>query len=313
MKVAPRQGGRNPIALCALCAAVRELRLSHIIPAFVIRWLKETSGTGFMRSGTAPNVRVQDGFKDHLLCNDCEQLLSGWENRVAAEIFVPHANGDRYRFEYGPWFSRFAVSLAWRGLIFMMRAAPEGVAERSEGRAASMRAAADAWAQFLLGRTTHVGKHHVHALPVPMLKAVSHPEDTPPTMNRYLQRTFEIDIVESQVDAFVYVKIPSIIFIGQIEPESPAEWKGTQIRLNAGSFGGGIYESPRGFENYLYERAEAAARLQSQVSKPQRKKISEAVARDPARVRASQSVRAFERDLEVFGPAAFSPDEESEE
>jgi hypothetical protein len=33
---------------CALCHNVKELKDSHIIPAFVYRWIKETSATGYL-------------------------------------------------------------------------------------------------------------------------------------------------------------------------------------------------------------------------------------------------------------------------
>jgi len=49
---------------CRLCSRARELQLSHIVPAFVYRWLKDLSGTGFLRFGKNPNRREQDGLKD---------------------------------------------------------------------------------------------------------------------------------------------------------------------------------------------------------------------------------------------------------
>jgi hypothetical protein len=64
---------------CRLCLKQSELENSHIIPSFLYRWLKETSGTGFLRFGRNPNRRVQDGLKEYWLCPTCEDLLGKWE------------------------------------------------------------------------------------------------------------------------------------------------------------------------------------------------------------------------------------------
>lgn len=56
---------------CALCRENKELELSHIVPKFVIRYLKKTS-TGAIRNMENPNKIAQDGEKHYLLCGDCE-------------------------------------------------------------------------------------------------------------------------------------------------------------------------------------------------------------------------------------------------
>ena len=66
------------------------IRTSDPFPAFVFDYLKESSGTGFMRSGLAPNLRVQDGFKQRLLYNEHENVLSCSEGAVAQNLFRPY-------------------------------------------------------------------------------------------------------------------------------------------------------------------------------------------------------------------------------
>jgi hypothetical protein len=78
-----------PTAACRLCGVISELRESHILPAFVYRWMKDTSATGYVRSSQQPNVRAQDGVKVHLLCGDCEARLNQWETEFARRIFYP--------------------------------------------------------------------------------------------------------------------------------------------------------------------------------------------------------------------------------
>ena len=66
--------------ICRLCYCDAELQESHVIPAFVFRWLRETGPTPHMRISDEPNRRVQDGLKYPWLCRDCEQMLGGWQS-----------------------------------------------------------------------------------------------------------------------------------------------------------------------------------------------------------------------------------------
>jgi hypothetical protein len=50
-----------PKGRCRLCGVESELQLSHVLPAFEIRWLRESSGSGHIRTAMSPNLRVQDG------------------------------------------------------------------------------------------------------------------------------------------------------------------------------------------------------------------------------------------------------------
>ena len=75
--------------LCRLCETKARLEESHIIPAFVYKWLKASAAASFMRFGTQPNKRVQDGFKRFWLCGKCEDTLNGWETKFANKVFSP--------------------------------------------------------------------------------------------------------------------------------------------------------------------------------------------------------------------------------
>lgn len=63
---------------CALCGTEAELQLSHIIPKFVGRYLKETS-IGNIRNHALSERVVQDIEKHYLLCHECEELFSAGE------------------------------------------------------------------------------------------------------------------------------------------------------------------------------------------------------------------------------------------
>ncbi|MGA1856963.1 hypothetical protein VH569_13350 [Azospirillum sp. 11R-A] len=81
------------VGKCALCDTENiELKESHSIPKFVYKWVKESSKTGFIRGGDNVNDRLQDGPKEHLLCNDCEGKLSAIEKVFAKGVFKIIAN-----------------------------------------------------------------------------------------------------------------------------------------------------------------------------------------------------------------------------
>ena len=107
--------------LAASTGAVKELQESHILPRFVFRWLKETSATGYLRSGQQPNLRVQDGLKLHLLCQDCKQRFNHWGTQFANEIFHPMTQGTAERASYGPLLL-FWVSVSWRSRCITLTA-----------------------------------------------------------------------------------------------------------------------------------------------------------------------------------------------
>lgn len=100
---------------CALCHTETELELSHIIPKFVLRYLKSTSA-GSIRSMENPNVTVQDGEKHYMLCGKCEDLFSTYEKQFADKLFHPYLKDQQKRFEYDTWLHFFLTSVSWRHL-----------------------------------------------------------------------------------------------------------------------------------------------------------------------------------------------------
>jgi hypothetical protein len=87
--------------ICKLCNNPSKLVQSHIIPKFVFKWLEETSATGHVRFAQNVNRRVQDSFKENLLCRNCEDLFNSWETDFANKLFYPLVNRKKSSFEYG--------------------------------------------------------------------------------------------------------------------------------------------------------------------------------------------------------------------
>lgn len=103
-------------APCKLCGAIANLEQSHILPAFVFRWMKDTSATGYLRFGGKPNCRAQDGERRYWLCRGCETRLCQWETEFAAQVFHPLISDGGQRIPYQEWMLKFAVSVSWRVL-----------------------------------------------------------------------------------------------------------------------------------------------------------------------------------------------------
>ena len=104
-----------PIKQCSLCRETKELELSHIVPKFVIRYLKKTS-VGAIRNLESPDKVVQDGEKHYLLCGDCEDLFSTYETKFANTFFHPYMRDNVKSFNYDNDIYYFLTSVSWRSL-----------------------------------------------------------------------------------------------------------------------------------------------------------------------------------------------------
>jgi hypothetical protein len=238
---------------CRLCLKQSELENSHIIPSFLYRWLKETSGTGFLRFGRNPNRLVQDGYKEYWLCPTCEDLQGKWETEFAEKVFHPLVRGEASRFHYQAWLLKFAVSLSWRALLYIKETAALG--HFSEQLAEEAEKALTRWAAFLLGQEPHPGKYEQHMLPLDLI--AGHTSDgMPPNINRYLLRSVDIDAVCSKSEAFVYVKLPHVLLVGFIHMKHPREWQGTKVHVKHGTLGSTNYVLPKEVGDYIMGQAQ---------------------------------------------------------
>jgi hypothetical protein len=104
-----------PDKQCALCRKNKELELSHIVPKFVVRYLKKTA-FGAIRNIENPNKVVQDGEKHYLLCGDCEDLFSVYETKFANKFFYPYMKDNIKEFVYDSDTYYFLTSVSWRSL-----------------------------------------------------------------------------------------------------------------------------------------------------------------------------------------------------
>lgn len=296
---------------CAFCREQSILRDSHVVPKFVFDWLKETSGTGYLRFSETPNKREQDGLKTPMLCDYCEQRFSLWENLTASRIFKPLFHQPGLRHEYQKWFAKFAVSVSWRVLTFF-KSDP-----RYDQCSPNLRESADIalerWKAFLLDSARHPGVFEQHVLPLEGLANTTDP-DTPPNMSRYFLRTVDVDLASTETSAFVYTKMCHLLLVGFIKMQHPELWHGTKLRINHGRIGGAVnYHLPGSFLHYLKERARFVAKAYDSISDRQWERITEAYRKDLDRAADSESLRAMNYDVSLFGKLAFRDNTKTKE
>src|ERR1043166_6659790 len=149
---------------CALCESEECLEDSHIIPAFVCRYLKKISITGHLRGGDEPNKRMMDGPKPRLLGPSCEDAFSVWEGHFASKVFYPLHDGDlsNQTLLYGDWLAKFAASISWRSLWHCRERHPGE--PMPHGHTPLVQPTLDVWRDYLLGRRADVGHHQQHML-----------------------------------------------------------------------------------------------------------------------------------------------------
>ncbi len=295
-----------PVDACALCQSSQPLRESHIIPRFVFDWLVESSATGYMRSGPAPNLRVQDGVKQHLLCDKCESLLSVWENEAARSLFRPYHRDTSAVIAYGSWLAKFCASVCWR-VLFIHRGL--GIKNFSGSQNVLAGEALRIWSDLMFDRAPNPGKFELHVLPVDFI-AEAKGFELPPNMNRYLARTVEMDAVSNNTSAFIYAKLCKLIIVGFVQMPKPREWVGTRVAMKHGTIRPGHRAVPGYFWQYLVDRTRNMAALQAKISARQKDKIATTMRTDLDRAAASETFAAMSHDVSMFGKTAFDDPEE---
>jgi len=111
------------LGICSLCKRTEDLQNSHIVSEFLYGPLYDRIHRFQVVPADAAEreTRLQKGLREHLLCKDCEQRLSRWENYAKTAFFdargvqvsqyqeaIAFSNLD-YR-----TFKLFQLSLLWR-------------------------------------------------------------------------------------------------------------------------------------------------------------------------------------------------------
>lgn len=281
--IAPEQG------TCALCGTFTTLQKSHIVPKFTTEWLKETSGTGYLRGATQPNVRKQNSPIYRLLCSNCEEIFSPWEKQFAEDIFIPYQEKRQQVFRYQEWLLRFVVSLAWRTITVT---ADSRFHTDEPNLALESDVALTFWKDYLLGESNDPGPYAHHML---FLDYIS-PSTTatiPEFTHWYMLRSIDATVAYASKEVYAYTKLPGIVFWSGIYPDQPKGWQNTRIR-RSGNIQTQQTIEDNGFVEFLMGRTQILAK--TQLSERQQEKINQTIAKNPARFIHSESAQIFQTE-----------------
>lgn len=261
--------------LCKLCGINECSELSHIIPAFVIRWLKEISLTGHLRGSKKPNLRMLDGPKAHFLCNACEGKFSIWEDRFAREIFYPIHRTGRYDLwlAYDDWLAKFCVSLSWRTLAYGTLHTEAGL---PYGHDPLIAPTLQIWREFLLGQRDDIAFHRQHLLilggPLTLPGKID-----PAELEFYIERGIDYNSMHSRTDAYILTKLCRILIAGTIFTKRPADWKRTHVHIGGGEYSPGDFQVPGCIFTFFQTAVNETVESRTKISDRQAEKISDAV------------------------------------
>lgn len=252
---------------CALCGFERELRLSHLLPKFIFRWMRNTGG-GFLRQAVNPNVRRQDGPKEHMLCDECEQRFSPSEKYFSEEIFYPYLNERKMLFNYDERLIYFLISVLWRVMANRLSFYKKEMPKFSK----MISTAEKEWRGFLLREQALSEYRDVHLF----ITDVAHPNGTQPVrrFNSYFARNIDATVAANDKECAVFAKFSRFFIFGLLTPYDETLWVNTKIEN-----GSGILTIPQELRNpdigaFLVDRAKKSQELVTErISQKQRDAI----------------------------------------
>lgn len=219
------------MAICALCGKDTELRDSHIVPKFIIRYLKNTS-PGKIRNLAVPNRAVEDGEKHKLLCSDCEERFSACEKYFADTVFYPYKNDHADTFLYDEKLFFFLTSLAWRSLY--LDSQDESYSEEARQE---MERNIEGIRQYLLGNAAIPANVENHLFFFDTVVGSNLAEEDHNHPNATVHRSITSYTVESGdgQSIFVFSNMLGIIAVMFIKKATYENWVGTTILNGSGT------------------------------------------------------------------------------
>jgi len=284
---------------CAFCGEHKSLRDSHVLPAFVFRWLRGRSGPGHIRNSENVNRRVQDGLKFFWLCDDCEGRFNRYETPFATKVFHPWHSGER-RLAYQAWLLKFCVSVSWRVLKFARGRNKD--APYSDEQQTLMDDAEVRWRAFLKDEATHPGKFEQHLLIFDIVESTNI-SNLPTNFNRFMTGAVTLDIIGSKRSVMTFAKLGEFMIFGIIQ-NGPNQWGGTKVHVKHGLLKPDKVTLPAGLLDLFREKAENAATAMSNISPVQRAKINQHILDNLDAFAASDQFASIRADASMFGEGA---------
>ncbi len=197
---------------------------------------------------------------ERLLCEECEQRFSKWENPAKGFGDKSDIGG-----KYGPWLLKFATSISWRALKYQLMRPQWELGEdfREILQCQGVGEALDCWAMFLLrDKFTAASKRHRQHL------FLVSPD--------YIMRP-AIGLTLGAVDGhvFTYTRFSFYCILGLIESNCPKELETSHIKANGGDTPGVNYMTRTMAEYLIGVEQEALARAIAYATRDNPKFIAE--------------------------------------
>lgn len=279
-------------SLCKLCKKDDDLRVSHVLPRFLGKYLKDTSATGFL---TAVDVngkpsRSQDLYKRRLLCDQCESVLNEAETFFADKVFYPFKKDELKSIPVDDRLGRFAVSVSLRAL-WIMQLVKHPLVERWKGQLDGLETE---WRNYLLMTPDFVKGNHSHHILLCNEAILAVELKNSPNLIHSVLRTSAYYLFEKFEKAYVFANLAGVQIISMIYPPELPVSRGTEVYPNQ-TFG---VVSPPGigwggyFQNLL-ELARKFDAARNRLSVAQREMIERAMDKDPERAAMSEDARIY--------------------
>ncbi|MFV0305543.1 MAG: hypothetical protein ACK5IC_08705 [Moheibacter sp.] len=203
---------------CKLHNGEAELCISHIIPKFVYKWMKET-GPGRLRQMKDFKRPVQDGIKGKMLCLECERKFNIYETWFKKNVFDKYLKQNIFEFTSTKELGYFIISILWRVLVIF----------KDDGNNYFFKSNLDKaeieWKNYLNKNLAIQNYKNFHLILIDNSYFVSEKSDL------YFSRSVDIDIVQSNSLCFIYAKFSRFIIIGEIIGCEELSFKNTQVEI----------------------------------------------------------------------------------
>lgn len=278
--------------ICKLTLKECELQNSHIYPKFVIEWMKST-GSRYLRSCIAPNIRQQDGYKKYLLSYEAEQLFSVREKWFSENVFHKYLRDGSCEIKYDENLFYFALSFLWRILILELE--QPNMANFKFIR--EMRDTEEEWRNFLLCGIYPRNYDRIHLILSDNVENHDLPSEN---VEYFLTRSLDGTIAynENYNKCSVFGKFSRFIFWGFIKSSDESGFIGTKINPI-----GGIMKTPQQFNNidvtsFFNRRIEEYDKM-NLPSENQQEKIMEEILNNKEHYQNSELLETLKFDYEM--------------
>lgn len=278
--------------LCKLCQKENDLRISHVLPRFLGKYLKETSASGFLTAVdmNGKQRRAQDLYKRKLLCDQCESVMNEAETFFANTVFYPFKTDKLKTIPVDDRLGRFAISVSLR-VLWIMQLVRHPLVEKWKDQLDELETE---WRNYLLRTSNLVVGNHSHHILLSNEAILALGLKSSPNLIHSVLRTSAYYIFEKFEKAYVFANLAGVQIVSMIYPPELPVSRGTEVYPNQ-TFG---VVSPPGigwggyFQNLL-ELAKKCAAARSRLSVAQQEMIERAVSKDPERAAMSEDTRIY--------------------